>query len=369
MTKILGTPGTFVCPLCQQSLPSQHALAAHTHRRHSVVNRLTLFTDGTTCLWCHTNHHSTDRLTYHLRTTPNCLHGLRVTVGHAYTYGSGTKRSGARGHRGLPPTRLPGPLNATPAQRAAAAEGRAADEQELQRELQAAAGVSNVFSWPELSQEPGRLAPELARTLGNMHSGLPSSAIEETPTGELLSFWRIADAFSPNVSSLPSPYWPGLSRQQVCWGLPPEWHRWWNLWLAADSVPNPWSAHARRAQKPLRPRPTESIAQHCAALRRLAANTVAFRQICTQVTRSGMLWIPGVPSSAGRILLRRVLPRAIFSTVQPAGQPIFVAAASEAIARVGCAALFSSASDGTRPCTGLALQPLPVYRTRSLDRA
>ena len=51
------------------------------------------------------------------------MHGLRVTVGEVYTCGSGTKRVGRRGHRGLPPLRLAGPLNATPAQRLASIEG------------------------------------------------------------------------------------------------------------------------------------------------------------------------------------------------------------------------------------------------------
>ena len=113
--KVLGVGGTFVCAMCQSQHPSQHALAAHVHRKHSADCR-TRYTNGTVCLWCHTDMRSTDRLKYHLRTTRHCLHGLRVTVGLAYEYGSGTKRGGRRGHVGLPSSRLPGPLNATPAQ-------------------------------------------------------------------------------------------------------------------------------------------------------------------------------------------------------------------------------------------------------------
>ena len=92
--------------------------------------------------------HSTDRLKYHLRTTPHCLHGLRVTVGEAYVYGSGTKRTGRRGHVGLPPVRMIGPQNATPAQRKASLEGRECTAQELRDELYAAAAVYDVHAWP-----------------------------------------------------------------------------------------------------------------------------------------------------------------------------------------------------------------------------
>ena len=145
---VLGDPGEFRCHMCSACLPSGHALAAHIHRKHSVVNCLTRYTNGTVCLWCHVDMHSTDRLKYHLRTTPSCLHGLRVTVGEAYVYGSGTKRSGRRGHVGLPPTRMIGPLNATPAQRVAALQNRACTQQELTQELFAAAAVHDVYQWP-----------------------------------------------------------------------------------------------------------------------------------------------------------------------------------------------------------------------------
>ena len=101
--RVIGTPGHFSCPLCHQVHPSRHALAAHIHRKHSVVNSLTQFTAGTTCLWCQVEHHSTDRLKYHLRRSPSCVHGLRVTVGRSYIYGSGSKRRGVQQHRGLPP--------------------------------------------------------------------------------------------------------------------------------------------------------------------------------------------------------------------------------------------------------------------------
>ena len=59
---VLGAAAPLACPLCQRMMPSRHALAAHLHRKHSVVNVLTRYTAGTVCIWCHTDHQSTDRL-------------------------------------------------------------------------------------------------------------------------------------------------------------------------------------------------------------------------------------------------------------------------------------------------------------------
>ncbi|CAE7253370.1 unnamed protein product, partial [Symbiodinium sp. CCMP2592] len=158
VVQVLGVPQPRVCGLCGLSFPSLHALAAHVHRKHSVVNSLTRYTNGTVCLWCHCDHHSTDRLKYHLKVTPACMHGLRVTVGQAYVYGTGTKRSGARGHRGLPATRLPGPINATPAQRAASLAEIPCTEDDLCQERQAIVGTHELYSWPE---DPAPLADVL----------------------------------------------------------------------------------------------------------------------------------------------------------------------------------------------------------------
>ena len=140
--RIIGAVQAIRCHICQEVFPSRHAVAAHIHRKHSAVSCYTKLTNGTVCLWCHTEMHSTDRLKYHLRTTPACLHGLRVSVGEVYAYGTGTKRTGQRQHRGLPALRLPGPINATPAQRKAAAEGRPCTPEELVEELRSRLGVS-----------------------------------------------------------------------------------------------------------------------------------------------------------------------------------------------------------------------------------
>ena len=158
---VIGLALPQVCHVCGVTLPSKHALSAHIHRKHSVVSSYTRLTHGTVCLWCHTEQHSTDRLKYHLRTSTGCLHGLRVTVGEVYEYGTGTKRTGRRRHVGLPAIRLPGPVNATPAQRAAAAAGRPCTEDDLSRELLQATGTACVHEWSTggPTRDPSQTAP------------------------------------------------------------------------------------------------------------------------------------------------------------------------------------------------------------------
>ena len=366
--RVIGTPGHFSCPLCRQVHPSLHALAAHTHRKHSVVNSLTQFTAGTTCLWCHVEHYSTDRLKYHLRRSPSCVHGLRVTVGRSYTYGSGTKRRGVQHHRGLPPLQLPGPRNATPAQRLASLEGRTVTPEELLIELRTATGVEDVYSWPDAPQPYDHVDESRPDEQAPPYPPTSLSALPTTPAEPALQFWQFADACEPGTSFLPSPLWSGLARQTVCWGLPRSWHRWWRLWLAADIAANPWGFSQRAALAPLRPRAQQSSAQHSLFLRQLGANTVAFRQVCLQVLNRGLLWIPGVPSSAGHQLLRRVLPQAHFRIVQSRFGPLFLAAHSPIVATTALPVLLSAGSSGSFPwCTVRALQPSIVYRTRSLN--
>ena len=355
----LGTPGQFVCPLCRQTLPSHQALAAHTHRKHSVVNSLTLYTAGTVCLWCNVDHHSTDRLKYHLRQSQVCLHGLRVTVGPCYTYGTGTKRTGARGHRGLPAVRLHGPLNATPIQRQAAAEGRTASAQELSDELHQVAGVRNPYLWHQREDVISSADHPHPTPTAEAPFVLPPRLQTAAATGSGLCFWKFVDASDAGARARPSPFWAGLSRGPVCWGLPRAWHRWWDLWLAADDVTNPWDVRARRVQAPLRPGKSCSIAEHCPSLRHLAANTVAFRRVCQQASSDGMIWMYGVPSTAGRTLLRRLLPHAHFRVLHLSDGVVFTAASSQIVAQVGIATLLSATNAGSTDttCTGLALQP------------
>ena len=371
-TTVLGAPGTFTCALCHKSLPSHQALAAHIHRKHSVVNCLTLYTLGSTCLWCHTNHFSTDRLKYHLQRSPRCLHGLRVVVGTSYTYGSGSKRVGAGGHRGLPPQRLPGPINATPAERHAASQDRAATDAELAAELLAYTGSNDVFSWPDAST--GNTQPTLPTLPPN---SMPTVGVVEDPSDEKTAVragdavtpqiprWRMfLDAAHPDAQAQLSPFWPGLAGIPTCWGLPSSWHGLWSLWAAAELSDDPWDLSVRRAQRPLR----AGGAGHggpSAALACLLANTVTFRLICQSVTRMGMLWIAGVPSTRGINLLRRLLPLASFSVIPSGIGSIFIAAHASCdqtslVPQLQAALLVQSGSPPWQ-----LLQPSFVYRTRS----
>ena len=86
--------------MCGATLPSRHGLAAHMHRRHSVVNCVTRFTHSTACLWCRTEHHSTDRLKYLLKVSAACMHGLRVQTGEVYEYSCRTHQSHCPAARG-----------------------------------------------------------------------------------------------------------------------------------------------------------------------------------------------------------------------------------------------------------------------------
>ena len=223
------------------------------HRKHSLVNQLTRFTAGTACLWCHTEHHSTDRLKYHLRVSPACVHGLRVTTGEVYERGSGTKRSGPRAHRGLPPIRLVGPVNATPAQRAAALEGRLCSQDELDQELFAATGVSDVCQWVAAcplpaagASSPSAVAdsvvgsPDLIRP--SLHC-LPSPLarpIHEASRGRWFALHDCSEV-RPDNWQVPSPRWEGLLRDDFACQLPSSWHRYWRCWHAALNF-RPWSS-------------------------------------------------------------------------------------------------------------------------------
>ena len=241
---VLGTPGVFRCHICSAYLPSRHALAAHIHRKHSVVNCLTKFTNGTVCLWCHVDMHSTDRLKYHLRTTPMCLHGLRVTVGEAYVYGTGTKRTGRRGHVGLPPTRMVGPRNATPAQRLAALEHRECSDQELRDELYAATAVYDVYAWPGVPGDANHAdavdsdpKPPTVADNRPQDGGEGACGGSDDPHSMSLAYYTVvshtqAIAADRDGLNIVSPWWPGLSQLNIAWRLPQVWHAYWRLWAA-----------------------------------------------------------------------------------------------------------------------------------------
>ena len=257
---IVGTPLACSCPLCHLHLPSAHALAAHLHRRHTIVNTLTRFTQGTVCLWCHCEHHTTDRHKYHLRVSPACVHGLRVTVGEAYVYGSGTKRSGQRAHRGLPSYRLPGPVNATPAQRQAAAENRTCSAEDLAAELQAVTGATDVFQWPTDIRSVGRVSlatllpdnsmePVPAPISAPAHTGLLASSSAQPP-GRWFTLIDPSLVSDTDVCT-PSGYWSGLLSGSFACQFPASWHRYWKLWQAMHTL-GPWDTRSFSAAAVLR---------------------------------------------------------------------------------------------------------------------
>ncbi|CAE7588832.1 unnamed protein product [Symbiodinium sp. CCMP2592] len=98
-TGTIGTPQPVSCPECGWTGRSQQALAAHRHRKHGILARATALCDGTTCSWCLRDFHSSDRLKYHISTTPACRLSLEISVGPHHTYGSGSKRRGPQQHR------------------------------------------------------------------------------------------------------------------------------------------------------------------------------------------------------------------------------------------------------------------------------
>ena len=361
--RVLGAIGDFVCPLCASHHPSYHALSAHIHRKHSVVNCLTRYTAGTVCLWCNCEHYTTDRLKYHLGRSPGCVHGLRVVVGEIYQYGSGSKRTGARGHRGLPPKRLPGPLNATPTQRNAALHFRQPDEHELRAELYAATGSSDIYAWP--SAPPVPTVEQVTHSTGPAAVSPPTPPAAASATGVV--WWRFVHSSDEEAHCSLSPFWPGLQRLTVCWGLPSRWHRFWRLWLAAQDFDTPWDWRARSAQGLLRRAEAEAPTNSGASVADLLAATVTLRQICACVALKGLLWIPGVPSAAGKVLLRKLLPLGVFSTVQSSSGTLFVV--SHPDCKVPSGPCFSG--DRVAPSSvserGGLLRPSLVYRSRSLD--
>ena len=327
------------------------------------------------CLWCHTEHHSTDRLKYHLSRGPHRLHGLRVTVGQVYEYGSGTKRTGARQHRGMPPVRLAGPLNATPAQRAAAAEGRACTERELSDELFRVAGTRDVFSWPEPLPSPSHAASLPGNLVPLSHGCQPDLSVSPSAIAPVARWFTLLD-FSGVQSSdwhTPSPLWGGLlSRPFVC-QFPSSWHQYWKLWHAMQHTA-PWSVEAFRAAAPLRravvpPAVYGALACHPPpALLDFLAATVAFRSVCDALLLRGSAWISGVPSRPGISLLRSLLPHAAFHVLPVASGRLFVvehASSSSPVWRSELRSLFSSSPAASTPRV-LPLRTSFVYHTRSL---
>ena len=373
---VLGQVQSVACHLCGHACPSKHALAAHLHRKHSVVNVLTRYTNGTACLWCHTEHHSTDRLKYHLGRSPSCMHGLRVVVGMVYVYGTGTtKRSGTRLHRGLPPLRLTGPLNASPAQRVAAAQGRECTQEELQRELFLATGGTDVYLWPD---SPPTATSRVAGSPVLGSQALPAEVMPRpgtSPSSGPGRWFSLVD--QSEVANLdwrtPSPLWSGLLAGDFVCQFPGSWHRYWKLWHAMH-FQDAWSFQAFRDAALLRrisvaaPGNSHDACQPPSGMLDFLAATVVFRTVCQALLSRGTAWLVGAPSRFGLVLLRSLLPDAAFHTFSVGPSRLFVVdhgCSPSPVWRSGLSALFSSTSSAHAPKV-LALRSSFVYHTRSL---
>ena len=375
---LVGEAQAMQCALCHVICPSRHALAAHLHRKHSVVNVLTKYTLGTVCLWCHSEHHSTDRLKYHLSRCRDCVHGLRVVIGHVYEYGTGTKRTGARQHRGLPPIRLPGPINATAAQRHAAAEGRPCSEEELSDELFQAVGTRDAFSWPDSLVDSASQIAAVPSPQRLLSAEAPS---EHTPAvhaatchpSRACRWFSLVDLSTVSSQDwhTPSPLWSGLLTGAFVCQFPSSWHQYWKLWKAMQ-VAHPWSSAAFDASALLRrlSEPSASLQhderQPPSGLLDFLAATVAFRTVCAALQSRGAAWISGVPSAVGISLLRAVLPSASLYPLRVGGAQVFVIehAFSSLVLRQELGQLFSP-SPAASPRV-LSLRTSFVYHTRSL---
>ena len=336
---VLGSTLPHRCPLCEAVFPSLHACAAHLHRKHSVINYLTRFTRGTICLWCLFDQHSTDRLKYHLKVSPICVHGLRVQVGEVYEPGTCTGRSGQRAHRGLPPLRVPGPRNATKAQRAAALEGRTCTEAELSAELLAATGASSPYQWQGAvphtvpAAQPGEatisfIASDQEDPATNGHTDGPDPSA--APAALLPPRWFSILDFS-SASALdwrtPSPFWQGLLASPFACQFPSSWHRYWQAWSAMH-LHQAWSPAFFRGTRSVRDlyvsSPGSGDSGPPPGLLDFVAATVSFRIVVNALRFWGLFWITDSPSRPGLLLLRALLPEAVFHSLWTPVASLFI---------------------------------------------
>ena len=303
---------------------------------------------------------------------------------------TGTKRTGQRQHRGLPALRLPGPLNATPAQRKAAAEGRPCTDDELAEELRSRLGVSSIHEWPARTSQvrhDGNQGPCVPPLPSRGGESLDAAAVIFASEGEAASTPRLgpaqlrwyrlvtasqADNADEQGHLCLSPLWSQLVGTLCMWCLPVEWHRMWPLWHAMQADA-PWDVSYKRAfgilrgafaDKPLQHGPPQSVVNIISA-------TIAFRKVCECVQCSGAFWIPGRPSTVGRALIQALLPHAVTYAETIGGNLLWV------VAHPSCSrdswfpalsALCGVEARADRPAV-LPLRASTVYRTKSLDRS
>ncbi|CAE7429104.1 unnamed protein product [Symbiodinium sp. CCMP2592] len=359
--RVIGLASPRTCSECGATLASAHALAAHMHRLHGRVALCTQYTLGTVCLWCLTEFHNAARLRYHPLHTPECEHGLRCCVGPVYEYGSGTKRRGKQGHARAPVFRICGPMNATAAQRLAAAEERCCTEAELSAELSllapgpgfadgarsspvvpfrrnsvSALGVSPPES-VEAGPPPSLLVPPTASAampepfprpvpapVGSLGDSLGRDARDATSSPLPQAVYRFVE-FSPDCeTSVLSCRWEGVP--PAIWCLPVSWAACWRVFLAFDTQ-HPWSSEVWRLsaflRKEERPTPCPDRSGpagfgHFASGRILfLRRMLTFLHLLRQVRYGAVLWSAQPLPAAFWELLRRASPTAVGTSAVP----------------------------------------------------
>ena len=321
--QVIGRAVPQVCPDCHAILPSRHSLAAHLHRTHGRVALSTQYTHGPVCLWCLHDFHNTDRLRYHILHSPACEHGLRCVVGPVYEYGTGSKRRGRKGHPRAPVIRVPGPMNASPAQRQAASEGRDCTAAELADELarlapgpafSSEARSSPVVPRPEPS-DPATVSAtpsQVPETVVLSQPGEPTDSAPPTSSGPI--WGSFADFAQDDDWLLPSVHWHRSQPPRI-WRVPNDWSTCLDLCVeVAKNVP--WSAGMWRLTAPLRKEaaggsrgPRAQTFSGASATRRLyLQRIVTFRLLLEQLQLGSAIWFPSSPKLSWLGLIRRTVP-------------------------------------------------------------
>ena len=340
---VIGQAAPQECPDCGVTLPSKHALAAHLHRMHGRVALCTQYTSGPVCLWCLCDFHNTARLRYHLLHSPICEHGLRCVVGPAYEYGTGSRRRGRTGHLRAPVQCVCGPLNASPAQRQAALEGRICTEAELAEELErlapgppfsSAARSLPVVPRPDRSdhQDHSTDLPTfslLSQSAVTSHTQLTPGNVAcprhlAPPRDDTYALWgSFADFAQPDDWAVPSVFWQYPQPRRI-WHVPPEWTT--SLDLCVEIAKNaPWSPGMWRLTSPLRREaaagsdgPRAFTFAEASSLRRLFfQRIVTFRLLLDQVASGAALWFPNPPRHSWLDLIRHTVQGVLVSSTIP----------------------------------------------------
>ena len=318
--QVIGRAAPQICPDCHTVLPSKHALAAHLHRMHGRVALSTQYTLGPVCLWCLHDFHNTDRLRYHILHSPACEHGLRCVVGPVYEYGTGSKRRGRKGHPRAPVYRLPGPINASPAQRRAASEGRVCTADELADELARLAPgpafSSEARSSPVVPRpEPSGLATALAEsTQAPLAADRLSPPVWSLGTDSTAPIWgSFADFAHDDDWLIPSVHWHHPQPTRI-WRIPEDWNSCLDLCVeVAKNVP--WSAGMWRLTSPLRkeavggshePR-SQTFSAASATRRMYLQRLVTFRLLLEQLRVGSAIWFSFSPKSSWLGLIRHTV--------------------------------------------------------------